>query len=108
MLDALRLLLRIEGYVVDAYNSAQAFLDNISPDEVGCVVTDIHMPDINELDLLTIMKEQRVSMPVIVITASTTDQIADAALELGAFDLFEKPLNHDKLLNSIREALECA
>jgi len=108
MLDSLRLLLQVEGYSVSAYGSAHAFLDGICSDHFGCVLTDMHMPEISGLDLLAIMKEQRVSMPVIVITAHADNQLASAAKELGAYDFFAKPFDHDTLLASIREALEGA
>ncbi len=105
MLDALRLLLRLEGYCVSVYESANDFLDGLCSDDRGCVLTDMHMPEITGLDLLVIMKKQHVCMPVIVITAHADDQLEGAAKELGAHDFFEKPLNHDALLASIREAL---
>ena len=63
------------------------------------------MPEINGLDLLAMMKERRVSMPVIVVTAHANIPLAVAAMKRGAVDFFEKPFDGDALLASIRAAL---
>ncbi len=105
MLDALSLLLKIEGYTVRTYNSAQSFFDMNKEHECGCVLTDMHMPEMSGLDLLAAMKEQGASLPVIVITAHGNIRLENAVMELGAFDFFEKPVDDNALLSSIRAAL---
>jgi two-component system, LuxR family, response regulator FixJ len=107
MCDALSLMLTIEGYKVRSYESAREFLDEIGPDESGCVVTDVRMPDISGIDLLARkeMKERRVSMPIILITAHADVQIAVEGMKLGAFDFLAKPFDSDVLLASVRKAL---
>jgi len=105
ILDALRLLLATEGYVVHTYQSARRFLDTIQQDDCGCVVTDMHMPEMSGLDLLAIMNERGSSMPVIMITANDSDPLAVAAMKQGAFDYFKKPIDDDALLASIHAAL---
>ncbi len=107
ILTSLSLLLTAEGYAVHTHQSAQTFLDTIRQSDSGCVVTDIHMPEINGLDLLAEMKERRVSMPVIVMTGQGNAQLVVAAMIQGAFDFFRKPFNADVLLASIRRALMC-
>ena len=74
-------LAAIEGHVCHTYFSAQAFLDAIDNDATGCVVTDVRMRGMSGLDLLAIMKERRVSMPVIVITAHADVPLAVAAMK---------------------------
>jgi two-component system response regulator FixJ len=105
ILASLSLLLTAEGYAVHTHQSAQIFLDTIRQSDSGCVVTDIHMPEINGPDLLAMMKERRVSLPVIVITAHANIPLAVAAMKRGAVDFFEKPFDGDALLASIRTAL---
>jgi two-component system response regulator FixJ len=68
-LHSLTRLLTLEGYAIRAHQSARTFLETIRQDDSGCVVTDVHMPEINGIDLLAMMKERRISMPVIVVTA---------------------------------------
>ncbi|MFZ3325830.1 MAG: response regulator FixJ [Methylocella sp.] len=107
MRESLSLMLTIERYTVRTHESARTFLDAVGQDESGCVVTDVRMPEISGIDLLTTMKmqERRVSMPVIVITAHADIQLAVQAMKQGAFDFLEKPFDGDALLASVRMAL---
>ena len=105
VLAALTFLLTAEGYAVRAHESARTFLEMIEQDDCGCLVTDVRMPGTSGLDLLAKMKERRVSMPVIVITAHGDIPMAIAAMKRGATHFFEKPFDNDALLNSIRAAL---
>ena len=105
VLASLAILLTAEGYAVRAHESARSFLDMIEQDNCGCVVTDVRMPEMSGLDLLAEMKERRVSMPVIVITAQGDVPLAVAAMKQGAKNFFEKPFDNDALLASIRRAL---
>ncbi len=105
VLAALRSLLTAEGYAVRAHESARTFLDMIEQDDCGCLVTDVRMPGMSGLDLLAKMKERRVSMPVIVITAHGDVPLAVDAMKRGAMNFFEKPFDGDALLDSIRAAL---
>jgi two-component system response regulator FixJ len=107
MRESLSLMLTIEGYTIRTHESARTFLDAIGQDESGCVVTDVRMPEISGIDLLTTMKmkERRISMPIIVITGHADIQLAVQAMKQGAFDFLEKPFDGDALLTSVRKAL---
>ncbi len=105
LLAALTFLLTAEGYAVRAHESARTFLDMIQQDACRCLVTDVRMPGMSGLDLLAKMKERRVSMPVIVITAHGDVPLAVAAMKQGAINFFEKPFDGDALLDSVRAAL---
>jgi two-component system, LuxR family, response regulator FixJ len=104
-LDSLSLLLTVEGYAVRSHESAATFLDAIKQNERGCVITDARMPGMSGLDLLAVMKERRVSMPVIVVTGYGDVPLAVEAMKRGAIDFFEKPLDAGALLASLRSAL---
>jgi len=104
-LDSLSLLLTTEGYAVRSHESARTFLDAIKQNERGCVITDARMPGMSGLDLLAVMKERRVAMPVIVVTGHGDVHLAVEAMKRGAIDFFEKPLDGGALLASVRSAL---
>ena len=104
-LDSLSLLLTAEGYAVRSHESAGTFLDAIKQNERGCVITDARMPGMSGLDLLAVMKERRVSMPVIVVTGHGDVHLAVEAMKRGAIDFFAKPLDAVALLASVRSAL---
>jgi two-component system, LuxR family, response regulator FixJ len=103
--DSLELLLITEGFPVQSHSCAREFLASTSARDAGCVVTDMRMPELSGADLLSIMKKQQFSAPVIIITAHADVSLAVEVKKLGAFDLFEKPYSNDALLSAIREAL---
>lgn len=104
--DAVGLLLRTEGFTVTPYNSALAFLKTASPDAQGCVVTDVRMPEMNGIELISKMKERQISIPVVVLTAYADVSLAVEAMKLGAFDLIEKPFQDEALLAAVGAALD--
>jgi two-component system response regulator FixJ len=104
-LDSLSLLLTGEGYAVRSHESAGTFLDAIKQNERGCVIADARMPGVSGLDFLAVMKERRVSMPVIVVTGHGDVHLAVEAMKRGAIDFLEKPLDAVALLASVRSAL---
>lgn len=104
--DAVGLLLRTEGFRVNPYNSASAFLKTASPSTEGCVVTDVRMPEMNGIDLIAKMKEKQLSLPVVVLTAYADVPLAVEAMKLGAVDLLEKPFEDDALIAAVCAALD--
>lgn len=104
--DAVGLLLSTEGFKVHTHASAPAFLRAIERERQGCVVTDVRMPEMNGIDLIARMKEARIGMPVIVLTAHADVPLAVEAMKLGAVDLLEKPFEDDALLTAVDAALE--
>ncbi|MBI1869254.1 MAG: response regulator [Methylocystis sp.] len=103
--DSLGLLLVNDGFDVQTHASAKDFLGAVGPHEEGCVVTDVRMPGMSGFDLMTKMKERRVDLPVIVITAHADVPLAVQAMKEGAIDLLEKPFDDEALLASVRQAL---
>jgi two-component system response regulator FixJ len=105
VLDATAFLLTAKGFEVHKYPSAQAFLDTAGPDPAGCVVTDVRMPGISGIELIARLKERRIALPVIVITAYANIALAVQAMKEGAVDLLEKPFNGATLVEAIGRAL---
>jgi two-component system response regulator FixJ len=104
--DAVSLLLRAEGFMVNTYESALAFLKAAINETEGCVITDVRMPEMNGIELITKMKEERLAIPVIVLTAHADVPLAVEAMKLGAIDLLEKPFEDEALLAAISTALQ--
>ncbi len=103
--DSLAFLLRSAGLEVKSFDSAKAFLDALSDTPLGCVITDVRMPDMSGIELLRRLKELRIEVPVIVITGHGDIALAVEAMKIGAADFFEKPFDDDLLLASVRAAL---
>jgi two-component system, LuxR family, response regulator FixJ len=104
--DSLAFLLGSAQLEVRSFDSAKTFLDALPNASVGCVITDIRMPDMSGIDLLRRLKELKVGIPVIVITGHGDVPLAVEAMKIGAADFFEKPFNDDQLLTSVRAALQ--
>ena len=103
--DALTFLLSSANFLVHAYESAKTFLNAIPAVEVGCVITDVRMPEINGLELLRRLKSREIGWPVIVITGQADVPVAIEAIKSGAVDFIEKPYDPEVLLDAVRFAL---
>jgi two-component system, LuxR family, response regulator FixJ len=103
--ESLAFLLRAAQLEVKSYPSARAFLDGLPDESLGCVITDVRMPDISGIDLLRRLKELKIGVPVIVVTGHGDVALAVEAMKIGAADFFEKPFDDDLLLASVRSAL---
>jgi two-component system response regulator FixJ len=98
------MLLTSKGLHYASYSSADAFLS--APTTGGCVVSDLRMPGLNGLELLTALQSIHDQRPVILLTAHGDVELAVRALKQGAFDFIEKPFEEARLLQAINVALE--
>ncbi len=99
-------LLRSADFEVEAYESAQSFLDAVKSGVSGCVVTDMRMPGMSGLDLLRQLQQLKIALPVIVVTGHGDVQLAVEAMKAGAVDFLEKPFDDRRVLEAVRMALE--
>lgn len=103
--DSVRLFLVNEGLSVKAYGAADAFLAEAGALRPGCVVTDVRMPGMSGIDLLSQIASRGLSLPVIVITGHADVPLAVRAMKQGAIDLLEKPFKAEELIGAVRRAL---
>jgi two-component system, LuxR family, response regulator FixJ len=104
--NSIRLLLDVEGFDARAYVSARDFLNAVGPEDMGCVVTDVRMPGMSGVDLLTHIAKRGLKLPVIVMTGQADVALAVRAMKQGAVDFMEKPFSDVALLDSVRKALD--
>jgi two-component system, NtrC family, nitrogen regulation response regulator NtrX len=104
---SLKMILEYEGYSFLEAASGEEALDKIQ-ETVGLdlVLLDIKMPGRDGLDILGDIKSKPGSPEVIMISGQGTIQTAVEATKLGAFDFMEKPLHRERVLLSIRNALD--
>jgi len=98
-------LLHRDGLSACTYASAEAFLAAFCPDDVGCLVLDLHLPGVSGLEVQEILNRRGVHLPIIVFTAQGSVPKAVAALKNGAVDFVEKPFDNNDLLRRIRESV---
>ena len=103
--DSLALLLSLKGLSTQLFASAESFLETYQPDQAGCVLTDLRMPGMTGLELQAALRERRLDLPVVVLTAHGDVATARAALKNGAFDFLEKPIDDATLLDVLHNAL---
>lgn len=95
-----------EGYRVDATSDGKRALDLIRNKAYDLVLTDLKMPDIDGLAVLSGTKEVDNETPVILMTAYGTIEDAVQAMRLGAYDFITKPFDTDHLCVLVNRALE--
>ena len=101
---SLRLILEREGYAVSACASvAEAKAQTARAD---AYLIDVQLPDGSGIDLVRWMKSHDVEAPMLMISGHGTIADAVEATHAGAFDFLEKPLSRDKVLLSLRHALD--
>ena len=81
--ESLTFLLETAQLTVRAHESAKAFLDVAPTGQVGCVITDVRMPDIDGVELLRRLKAHNIGWPVIVITGHADVPLAVEAMKQG-------------------------
>tara|TARA_Y100001938_G_scaffold111353_1_gene152379 strand:+ start:67 stop:1386 length:1320 start_codon:yes stop_codon:yes gene_type:complete len=87
-------------------SSAEEALAQVDSDFAGIVVSDIRLPGIDGLELLTRLKQRDTSLPVVLITGHGDIGMAVGAMRDGAYDFMEKPFSPERLVDVARRALE--
>ena len=101
----LRMVLEGEGYEVDEAESAELGLERVGfgPD---LVILDVRLPRMSGLEALTRIRETSPQLPVLMISGHASVAEAVQAVQSGATDFFEKPLDRDRVLVRVKNALE--
>jgi two-component system response regulator AtoC len=106
MAEMLKETLESEGYkVISAINGTEG-MKYLKGERIDLVLTDVKLPQKSGIDILKASKEENQLIPVIVMTAYGSIEIAVEAMKMGAFDFITKPFDTDHLLMLIKRALE--
>lgn len=103
---ALARLMRSVALHAETFASAEEFLEREHPDGPGCMVLDLSMPGSTGLDLQQDMAAASIDLPIIFLTGHGNVPSSVRALKSGAVDFFEKPIDDDRLLSAVKNALE--
>jgi FixJ family two-component response regulator len=98
-------LLCSHGYLIQTFASADDFLQSDRLNNSSCVIADVQMPGMSGLDLLTHMRAQGYTVPLIFITAFPDDSARARALKAGAIGFLAKPFAGPLLIDCIETAL---
>lgn len=98
-------LLRASGCSVQAFESAEKFLEQLAPGMSGCVLADLQMPGVNGLELQAALAKSANPLPVVFLSAQGDIPTTVQAMRRGAEDFLTKLGPKEKLLDAVRRAL---
>jgi two-component system CheB/CheR fusion protein len=99
-------MLRDEGWDVESFESCEVFLDLYRQRSSTCLVLDMHFPGMDGLELLGRISDMPEAPPVVIMSGSSQISEAVRSIRDGASDFIEKPVIADRLIASVKEALE--
>lgn len=99
-------VLKAEGYEVDAASCGLEAIEMMAVQQYGLVITDLIMPDISGMEILSRVRENDPSIDVIMVTGNANIESAIFALKHGARDYLIKPVNHDEFRHSVAQCMQ--
>ncbi len=99
-------LLETHSYKIDTTGNPTEVIQLLKTNSYCCILLDVKMPAMNGIDVLKNIRDQKITVPVIMISGESTIHIAVEALKIGAYDFIEKPIETNRLLNTIQNAIE--
>jgi two-component system nitrogen regulation response regulator NtrX len=104
--DSLRMTLEYEGYEFIGAATGQEGLALVERDNPDLVLLDVKMPGMDGLEVLDRLRNMNETLPVVVVSGHGTISTAVEATKKGAFDFIEKPFASERVLVSLRNALD--
>jgi two-component system repressor protein LuxO len=95
-----------EPYDLTIAETGQQAVDALASREFDAVLLDLRLPDMDGMDILERLHDQKNAPRAVVITAHGSINIAVEAMRLGAFDFLVKPFNNEKLITALSGALD--
>jgi FixJ family two-component response regulator len=106
MRKSTRRLLRSAGLRAETFASAEEFLTSVLAEETACLILDLRMPGMNGLQLQQRLAESSNPVPIIFLSAHSSANEERQALQAGAVEFLQKPVNKNVLLLAIHNALK--
>jgi FixJ family two-component response regulator len=103
--ESVELLMRSAGWEVQAFASAQQFLDHHREAGPGCLILDVSLPGLNGLELQKRITADRHALPIIFITGYGDVPMTVRAMKGGAAEFLTKPFEDDVLLQAVAQAV---
>jgi two-component system response regulator FixJ len=103
--DALAEMLRVLGFAVTTFRSADEFLSDATSPQFGCIVADVRMPGTDGIELVRELARRNIRLPVVLISGHADVPMAVAAIKAGAEDFIEKPVDDAQLVAAINRGL---
>jgi FixJ family two-component response regulator len=106
VLKALSRQLRTNGWRVQAFESAESFLEHRDMKTEACLVLDVSLPGLDGIELQQHLLAMRKAMPIVFLTGHGDIPMSVRAMRAGAANFLTKPVNAADLCNAIRQAMD--
>ena len=103
--ESLQELLESVGLHSKSFGTAQEFLAVGRGDGPSCLILDVRLPGISGLDLQLVLKREKISIPIIFLTAHADVPMSVKAMKSGAVEFLTKPFRHQDLLDAVQRSL---
>jgi|SRR5215213_8035827 len=104
--SSLKFLISTVGLHVEAFDSAEAALQKLTPDAPACLVLDVRLRGLSGLDLQAELAARNCQVPIVFITGHGDIPMTVRAMKAGAVEFLTKPFRDQDLLDAVRVALE--
>ena len=101
-----RMILSELGHTIDTCNTCKEGLDAIRKLDYHLVLLDIKLPDSDGMEILKIVRVEKLEIHIIVMTGYATIRSVVSAMRLGAFDYLPKPFTDEELIASVEKAMK--
>lgn len=99
MAKTLKDIFTVKGYEADVAHSGAEAMEKVTEDHFDCVISDIKMPEMNGVELYKAIKEVQPDIPVVLMTAYSTDELVDEGLAEGVIATLNKPLDIEAIFS---------
>jgi DNA-binding NtrC family response regulator len=106
LLKSIKKILRLEQYSVDTLINAQQAEERLDSGNYQCLLLDVKMPVVNGMDLLKKVIQKNPTLPVIMISGQSDIETAVQSIKDGAYDFIEKPINPERLIVAVKNAIQ--
>ncbi len=103
--ESLQELLESVGLHAESFGTAQEFLSSSRSDSPSCLILDVRLPGISGLDLQRELKRERISIPIVFLTAHADVPMSVKAMKSGAVEFLTKPFRQQDLLDAVQRSL---
>lgn len=104
---AISSLVRSLGYKAECFHSAEQLLSRSNLNDFFCIISDIHMPSMDGIELTNMLGDLARGLPVILMTGRIEPGLEQKAHESGAISVVVKPFSVDDLSSNLDKAGHC-
>lgn len=98
-------LFRTAGFKVEAFGSADEFLEYTTSDKPGCLILDLEMPGLSGIELQDELTARKIGLPIVFMTGHGDIPTTVTAMKQGAFDFLPKPVDDERLIATVQQAI---